>query len=370
MRTLGPLIVGIVAGWVAFGELYIPHPAYRWLYELLRDFAQILAATAFILGGLNILQVNAPKIRRRDNDWQFKVIMLAGALVMGMVGIQWHDIAGEGSSGSAEVSAGTSSAGAQATVAINTAHREALVSVDGKSPVRAWHSGDPADVWSSPGATPLGVTLARGKHEIKVMMPVSGYREFKVKIEDELAIDDRRLAGVAAAAAGVPPDRLPPSLFLRRTNDEAFFTVDEVFGPEGSAAAGALTIDTDLVRLWGAGSPQGRVFNWFYDHVFYPCNATMFALLAFFIASAAFRAFRARNVESALLLGAAVLVMIGLVPMGRVISPFFPELADWIVAIPNNAGRRAILMGAALGAIVTGLRVILGLERSHLGSES
>jgi hypothetical protein len=352
VRTLGPLIVGVIAGWIAFGELYIPHPSYRWLYELLRDFAQILAATAFILGGLNILQVNAPKIRRRENDWEFKVIMLAGALVMGVVGIQWHEITGERDSGAVEVSPGASPIADSVTISINAANKEALVSVDGKSPVRAWHDGDPSDVWSPAGSTPLGLTLPRGKHEIKVLMPVSGYREFKLNIVDELEVDE---------ASGA---------VTRTEKDAAYYTVDEIFGAPGGAAPAAITVDTDLVMLWGAGSPQGRVFNWFYDHVFYPCNATMFALLAFFIASAAFRAFRARNVESALLLGAAVLVMIGLVPMGRVISPFFPELADWIVDIPNNAGRRAILMGAALGAIVTGLRVILGLERSHLGSES
>ena len=363
MRTMGPLIVGMIAGWVAFGELYVPHPGYRWLYELLRDFAQILAATAFILGGLNILQVNAPKIRRRDTDWQFKVIMLAGAVVMGLAGIQWHEVAGERSSGDVELRSGTAP---EAQVVIDAAHREALVSIDGKSPVRAWHSGDPADVWSPPGDTPLSLTLPPGKHEIKVMMPVSGYREFKVQIVEELPFDESRLVGSAAASVPLPRAELPPGVFLRSTNDSAYLTTAEVFG----AAPATITVDTDLVQLWGAGSPQGRVFNWLYDHVFYPCNATMFALLAFFIASAAFRAFRARNVESALLLGAAVLVMIGLVPMGRVISPFFPELADWIVDVPNNAGRRAILMGAALGAIVTGLRVILGLERSHLGSES
>jgi hypothetical protein len=118
--------------------------------------------------------------------------------------------------------------------------------------------------------------------------------------------------------------------------------------------------------LWGT---SGRVYTWWYDHVFAPCNATMFALLAFFIASAAFRAFRARNLEAALLLGAAILVMIGRVPIGRSISPWFPELAEWIIDVPNNAGRRAIMMGAALGAIATSLRVILGLERSHLGSD-
>ena len=45
----------------------------------------------------------------------------------------------------------------------------------------------------------------------------------------------------------------------------------------------------------------------------------------------------------------------------------FPGVKDWIMDVPNLAGKRAILMGAALGAISTGLRVILGLERAHLG---
>jgi hypothetical protein len=106
-----------------------------------------------------------------------------------------------------------------------------------------------------------------------------------------------------------------------------------------------------------------------YDYVFYPCNATMFALLAFFIASAAFRAFRARNAEAALLLGAAIIIMLGRAPIGRAISDMLPLISDWILDVPNNAGRRAIMMGAALGAIATGLRIILGLERSHLGAE-
>ena len=95
----------------------------------------------------------------------------------------------------------------------------------------------------------------------------------------------------------------------------------------------------------------------------------MFALLAFFIASAAFRAFRARNTEAGLLLGSAILVLLGRAPIGRLISDSLPEITNWIIDVPNNAGRRAIIIGAALGAIVTGLRVLLGMERQHVGGE-
>lgn len=114
-------------------------------------------------------------------------------------------------------------------------------------------------------------------------------------------------------------------------------------------------------------------FIWLYNTIYDPLSATMFALLAFFITSAAYRAFRARSTEAMLLLSAAVLVMLGQVPVGAAIwGPDawlggFPGVKDWIMDVPNLAGKRAILMGAALGAISTGLRVILGMERAHLG---
>jgi hypothetical protein len=136
-----------------------------------------------------------------------------------------------------------------------------------------------------------------------------------------------------------------------------------------------LTCLVTMASLGIFGDHQGEAspFIWLYNNVYDPLSSTMFSLLAFFITSAAYRAFRARSTEAALLLGAAVLVMLGQVPVGAAIwgpDSFlggFPGVKDWIMDVPNLAGKRAILMGAALGAISTGLRVILGLERAHLG---
>jgi len=113
-------------------------------------------------------------------------------------------------------------------------------------------------------------------------------------------------------------------------------------------------------------------YKWIFDYLYIPLSATMFALLAFYIASAGFRAFRARNAEATLLLLAAALVMFASVPIGEgmpIVGEYLVVLKDWILDVPNNAARRAIFIGAALGAISTGLRVILGLERSHLGGD-
>jgi len=117
------------------------------------------------------------------------------------------------------------------------------------------------------------------------------------------------------------------------------------------------------------GITEGTIFDWFFVNTFTPMQATMFALLAFFIASAAFRAFRVRTVQAALLAITAVLVMIGRVPIGESIWKDFPSFTEWIMNVPQLAGKRAILIGAALGAIATGLKVITGLERTYMGQD-
>ena len=119
--------------------------------------------------------------------------------------------------------------------------------------------------------------------------------------------------------------------------------------------------------VFGVG--RGTPFNWIFENLQAPMQATMFALLAFFIASAAYRGFRIRNLESVLLLVAAVIVMIGRVPIGEMIFPYSPEVADWVLRVPSMAARRGIFIGIGLGSIATALRVIVGIERTYLGRD-
>ncbi|HEX7402284.1 MAG TPA: hypothetical protein VF369_08905 [candidate division Zixibacteria bacterium] len=124
-----------------------------------------------------------------------------------------------------------------------------------------------------------------------------------------------------------------------------------------------------IVGIFFGGIGEGTIFFWIYNNAYYPLQSTMFALLAFFIASAAFRAFRVRTFQASLLGITAILVMIGRVPIGENVWKSFPDLVEWIMNVPQLAGKRAIMIGAALGAISTALKVLVGLERTYLGGE-
>ena len=213
MRTTIPLILTFIVGVFMLGEFFIPHWQYQAVKALILEFGSVIAASAFLLGVINLTQVNIPRIMERTPDWHYKLVMLVSMVGMAVVGI----------------------------------------------------------------------------------------------IEGE--------------------NRNKP----------------------------------------------GHIYDWLFDYLFTPINQTMFALLAFYIASAAFRAFRARNSEATVLLGAACVVMLAQVPLGEnlpFIGEYLLQFKAWLLNVPNVAARRAIFAGAALGAIATGIRIILGIERSHLGGDS
>jgi hypothetical protein len=128
---------------------------------------------------------------------------------------------------------------------------------------------------------------------------------------------------------------------------------------------------TVFVGLWNGGKEtiDGTMtsFGWVYSYTLVPLQGTMFAILAFFIASAAYRSFRARSREAAVLLVAAMIVMMGRVPLGEFILPISGDLSAWILNVLNAAVRRAILIGVSLGAVALSFKIIFGVERSYLG---
>lgn len=124
----------------------------------------------------------------------------------------------------------------------------------------------------------------------------------------------------------------------------------------------------------GSRELGGSLFGLASEGMFFPLDAAMFSLIAFFIISAAYRAFRIRSFEAGFMMAAAFLVMLGQVPVGiwmtSWIDPAGPwhnlrleQISYWILTQPNAAAQRAVNFGLAVGAMAMGLRIWLSLER-------
>ncbi len=119
---------------------------------------------------------------------------------------------------------------------------------------------------------------------------------------------------------------------------------------------------------------EGGPYTWMFQNMQVPMQSTMFSLLAFFVASASYRAFRARTFAATLLLIAGAVVMLGRVPVGALIGGSIgghevtvSTVADWILNVPNLAAKRGIMMGVGLGMTATAIKIILGIETTYLG---
>jgi hypothetical protein len=149
-------------------------------------------------------------------------------------------------------------------------------------------------------------------------------------------------------------------------------------------AFGLMTLAGFTPLRWGVfaeGFSKGAgLHQWLYDNAMLPMQATMFATLAFFIASAAFRAFRARSPEATALLIAAIILMVGRVPLGNIIADStplipgtnthlldFPSFSSWLLNVPNAAAFRGIQLGVYLSQVAISVRIIFGIERTYMG---
>ncbi len=146
------------------------------------------------------------------------------------------------------------------------------------------------------------------------------------------------------------------SLVGIQRNDQRFFRIVGLLG---------LFAMPVFAALWGIQG--GTPFMWTFENIQVPIQSTVFALLAFFVASASYRGFRARSLPATVLLIAALLLLLTRSNIGGSGFAWLGDFTDWLRNYPSMSARRAILIGIGLGSLTTSLRVILGIERNWLG---
>ena len=136
-------------------------------------------------------------------------------------------------------------------------------------------------------------------------------------------------------------------------------------GIYGALLVVALIITFGLGLILGPENPYMRLSV---DAVIVPVEASLMAILAVTLIYASIRLLRRRvDVTSVLFLGVAVIFLLAIMP-----TPFGPIPGDWFIlqvaGMFSRGGARGLLIGIALGTLLTGLRVLFGVDRPYGGN--
>lgn len=123
-------------------------------------------------------------------------------------------------------------------------------------------------------------------------------------------------------------------------------------------AAAVAVFTAGVLNPAGAASP---LVEWFFDTLIAPGQAALFALLAFFMAAAAYRFIRLGRPGGGWLLAGALTMLLGQLPAvgGLTLPPPFASFAAWALELPAAAAMRGAILGSALALLLLGSRLLL-----------
>ena len=413
----------------------------------------IIAAFAIILGAFNLLKIHFSKVFRNKEDYPYSIILITGFILMIFAGFFFH---GVDRLGNEEYDSGenfedigdkTWSQAEEFEDANENGKWDSAESFKDKNGNSKWDQGEvftdigngkwgPGENFEDIGdkkwsqAEEFEDANENGKYDFKIeYIDISKndiWDEGELLISDEYLMlrkdEDREFFGIAETSEY-------SESFIDINDNGKWDSAEEFEDLNGNNKWDQGEVFTDIGNgRWNEGEKfedhdwgdhlfgvKDTLFSRLFNSIIDPLESTMFALLAFFVASASYRAFRIRNFEASLLLASGILVMIGAVPFGSYIpswmfayillsllfafiSPLFKDkkilwitffvsfilssismviwypdflnsksILFWILAYPTRAGKTAIIMGVALGIAATSLRIIFGKDKSFLG---
>lgn len=167
-----------------------------------------------------------------------------------------------------------------------------------------------------------------------------------------ILVDAAILVAAGAALAGVA------SLALRRGRD--------LWRRRGDPIGAALVLGGMAAILVaglrpGAEGAADPAVGWLVNALLIPIGATLFGLLFVTTLAASRRTLGLRNREASLLVGAALITLVLLLPIGGGAGEWLSAAGGWALAVPIGAVFRGMLIGVAILAAVLAARTLLGV---------
>ena len=149
-----------------------------------------------------------------------------------------------------------------------------------------------------------------------------------------------------------------------------FVQLEKIRSRQKNSIYGALLI-ISLLGTFGLGlvlGPENQYVQLAVEAVIVPVEASLMAILAVTLVYASIRLLRRRaDVMTVIFLLMAVIILVAVMP-----TPIGPIPGDWLIlqfaGMFSRGGARGLLIGIALGTLLTSLRVLFGIDRPYGGN--
>lgn len=326
MKQLTVKIVTFLAGLYFLLEFLLPKKIgafeFGFYHEQVLDGARTVGAMAIGLGVINILFVHGSRLIKRSKGGLESFAVIFGFLLMGM--LQGGEF------------------------------------IRSESAVSTWQGFMAAKDYLEKN----GEQIIQRRDAAVVERVSRFYREQRVN----LAVNSATPSAASLVSASALNQAVARELELLRELETTLDATRLKAAVDGAAVAGKLAQEYYPQAAKEGLIPQ--LSNFLFYGFFVPLGASMFALLGFYIVSAAYNSFRARSMEAAVMLIAAVIVILGQIPHGKLyIYEHLPLVRLWLMENLNTPANRAIYFGSAIAGLAMAVRLWLSLDKNQMGGE-
>lgn len=335
-------IVTFLAGVYFFLEFLLPKNVLEAigvadLHDEISNGFIVVGTMAFGLGIINLFRVHGTRVVFRRRDWAYSAALLSGLiLMMSVTALDWLN----GLAVTAE-NRNCRNLGRFAEVIVEDTKSGKMGVPTKEYRVRKLEEA-------------VQVTVSRISSERDIF--------FRPLLDSLDAVSAKRLTQLN--------DELSTTIEAALTIVEERRSRDENVQELGQRITETGVIYEKMLRMQYEQSWGSNLYLFFFEGLFVSLGSAMFSLLGVYIASAAYRAFRIRSVESLLMMVAAILVMLGQISFYEYISDDLPGIRQWLLEVPNTAAFRAIKIGAMIAGLVMAFRMWFSIESESFSSRN
>jgi len=149
---------------------------------------------------------------------------------------------------------------------------------------------------------------------------------------------------------------IKPIIKQEKQNDQWFFSAVLIVTMYATIMSGIL------------GGTKHQIYLNIFNYIYTPVNGSIYAMLAFWIVSAAYRSLKAKSTEAMVLLVVVLIMLMKDTPLIVANIPIVAQVANWITTVLGPGGCRGIIISSGIGVLMFNLRMLIGKNPKAIGA--